>query len=122
MKYSLIFMTAVIAICGQIFLKKGLTKFAGLNPKSFFLNLHKILFDPIIMTALACYIFGMLAYLFLLSKSEVIKLYPVYTACVISGIVLLGVWKLKEPLSWQVLIGLTFIVTGVFLVEKFGTP
>ena len=121
-KYSILLIIALIGISGQILLKKGLTQFVGLDIKTFFLNLHKILFNPIILTALACYVLGLLAYLFLLSKFELTKLYPVYTACVISGIVLLGSWKLKEPVSWQELIGIAFIVIGVFIVEKFGTP
>ena len=119
-KYGIILFVSLVGISGQILLKKGLAPFSGLNANQFLFSLHKVLFSPIILMALSCYVVGMLAYLFLLSKVELTSVYPIYTAFIVMGVTIAGSWGLKETVSWPEIGGILLIITGVFIVEKFG--
>jgi multidrug transporter EmrE-like cation transporter len=119
-KYSLIFFVSAIGISGQILLKKGLRSFSDLELSSFLLKISVIVFQPVILLALLCYVIGIIAYLFLLSKVELTSVYPICTSLTFGGITFFGWLLLNEPLSWPKISGIILIIIGIFLIERFG--
>jgi len=103
-----------------VLLKKGLSSFGNLQFNSFFSKILTILFQPVIILALSCYIVGMIAYIFLLSRLELTYVYPICTSLIFGGITFLGWLILNEALSWPKLLGIIFIIIGIFLIERFG--
>jgi len=119
-KYALIFFVSAIGVTGQLLLKKGLGSFSGLQFNSFLMKIFSIITQPLIIIALSCYVIGMVAYLFLISKIEVSSVYPICSSLTFGGITLFGWLLLSESLGWQKILGIMFIIVGIFLIDRMG--
>ena len=111
---------ATIGISGQILLKKGLASFSHLQFNSFLSKIFTIVFEPFVLLALFCYAVGMVGYLFLLSKIELTSIYPICTSLTFGGITFFGWLLLNEAMSWPKVLGIILIITGIFLIDRFG--
>ena len=119
-KYAFIFFVSAIGVTGQLLLKKGLGSFNGLQFNSFLMKIFSIITQPLIIIALSCYVIGMVAYLFLISKIEVSSVYPICSSLTFGGITLFGWLLLSESLGWHKILGITFIIIGIFLIDRMG--
>ena len=119
-KYALIFFVSAIGVTGQLLLKKGLGSFSGLQFNSFLMKIFSIITQPLIIIALSCYVIGMVAYLFLISKIEVSSVYPICSSLTFGGITLFGWLLLSESLGWHKILGIMFIIVGIFLIDRMG--
>ena len=119
-KYCLIIFVSAVGVTGQLLLRKGLGSYNNLQLDSFLTKIFSIVFQPIVITALSCYAFGLVAYLFLLSKLEITSVYPITTSLTFGGITLFGYLLLGESLTWVKITGIIFIVIGIILIDRFG--
>ena len=99
-KYSLIIFVSAVGATGQLLLRKGLSSFNHLQFDNYLMTLVKIIFQPVILIALFCYGFGLIAYMFLVSKIQVTAVYPITTSLTFGGITLFGYFLLGESLTW----------------------
>ena len=112
----------VIAVCtgafAQTMMKLGTRQVGTFGETPFFAYLFKLLTTPLILFAIASYGFGVIFYMFMLSRLDLSFLYPVMTAL---GLVLTTVVSsalLGEEVSLVRLGGIALMVMGVFLVSK----
>ena len=120
LKYSLIVFISAIGVTGQLLLRKGLETYSNVEVTSFFSKLFSIILQPVVLVALFCYGFGLIAYLFLLSKLEITAIYPITTSLTFGGITLFGYFLLGESLNAAKVIGIVLIVVGIIMIDRLG--
>ncbi|MFC1509225.1 hypothetical protein ACFL60_06020 [Candidatus Omnitrophota bacterium] len=119
-KYSLIVFVSAVGVTGQLLLRKGLSSFNNLQFDNYLIMLVKIIFQPVIILALFCYGFGLIAYMFLVSKIQVTAVYPITTSLTFGGITLFGYFLLGESLTLAKIAGIILIIIGIVLIDRFG--
>lgn len=67
-----------------------------------------------------CYITSFLLYLFLVSKFDLTKIYPVTTGAIFIGIMVASVIFLNESVHWQQILGSVLILAGIILLACFS--
>jgi multidrug transporter EmrE-like cation transporter len=119
-KYTFVLFVSAVGVTGQLLLRKGLSKYNDIQFEGFITKLISIVFQPVVILALFCYGFGLIAYLFLLSKLEITSVYPITTSLTFGGITMFGYFLLGESLTWPKIVGIVLIVTGIILIDRFG--
>ena len=119
-KYCLILLVSGVGVTGQLLLRKGLSSFNHLQFDGFMIKLFTIISQPLILVALFCYGFGLIAYLFLLSKLELTSVYPITTSLTFGGITLFGYFLLGESLTVPKITGIVLIVIGIIMIDRFS--
>ena len=119
-KYCLILIVSGVGVTGQLLLRKGLSSFNHLQFDGFIIKLFLIISQPLILVALFCYGFGLIAYLFLLSKLELTSVYPIATSLTFGGITLFGYFLLGESLTAPKITGIVLIVIGIIMIDRFS--
>ena len=99
----------------QLFLKKGAEI---LNDPNILENLFfKVILNHFILAGLACYAVSILLWIYALSKVDVSAAYPMISIGFIINVI--AAWYLfGEPLGVVKLIGVFFIIVGVFLISR----
>ena len=120
LKYSLIVFVSAVGVTGQLLLKKGLSSFNNLQFDNYLMTLIKIFFQPVILCALCCYGFGLIAYMFLVSKFQISAVYPITTSLTFGGITMFGYFLLGESLTLAKIAGIILIILGIVLIDRFG--
>lgn len=114
MKYILLLVSMSLAVVGQFLLKKGVI----LSTLTFNItSIIKTLFSPLILLGFTLYGISSIIWLFILQKFPLSVAYPALSFTYVV-IVALSVLLLKEPFTSYKLIGIIFIVFGVFLIFK----
>jgi len=119
-KYSLMLIVSGVGVTGQLLLRKGLSSFNNLQFDGFLIKFFSILFQPLILVAFFCYAFGLIAYLFLLSKLEITSVYPITTSLTFGGITLFGYFLLGESLTLPKITGIVLIVIGIIMIDRLS--
>ena len=80
-------------------------------------------FTKIIPTAIAatCYLTALYCLTHVLHKIPIAIVYATWSGLGIFTIAIFGYFFFKQSLSWQVILGLFFIVVGVVLVNTFSS-
>lgn len=120
MGYLYIFGTILFTVYGQIILKWRIVKYGVMPPefldKLYFLS--KLLFDPYIFSGFFAAFVSSFFWMAAMTKFDVSHAYPI----IVGGLAILtsffAVVFLKEPISILKIMGLLFIVTGVYFLSK----
>lgn len=118
MKFISLSIVVIIAVLGQISLKKGLSGLQHHALSDFLGGLVGTLSNPFIVLALCCYGLGLFFYLFLLSRYHLTNIYPITSGLTLASITFFGVLFLKEPLTLSKLMGIVLIAVGVLFLER----
>lgn len=112
----------VIAVCAgafaQTMMKLGTRQLGAFGETPFLEYAFKLLTTPLILLAIASYGFGVIFYMFMLSRLDLSFLYPVMTALGLVLTTLVSATLLREEVSWVRLGGIALMVAGVFLVSR----
>jgi multidrug transporter EmrE-like cation transporter len=107
-------------VAGQILLKLGMRNSGGFtldNVTQDPLSLVRILLNPFVFTGMVFYVVNVFLWFDVITKANLSYVYPflslAYAAVVIASAVILG-----EQLTWQRMIGVAVIITGVFIVSQ----
>ena len=119
-KYTFVLFVSAVGVTGQLLLRKGLSTYSHIQFEGFITRLFSIVLQPVVILALFCYGFGLIAYLFLLSKLEITSVYPITTSLTFGGITMFGYFLLGETLTWPKFVGIILIVIGITLIDRFG--
>ena len=114
MKYVLLASSMLLAILGQFFLKKGVLA-STLTPS--IESILKTLLSPLILLGLIIYGASAIIWLFVLQRFPLSVAYPALSLTYIV-VVAISVVLLKEPVTPSKVVGLLFIVIGVYFLFK----
>ncbi len=112
----------VIAVCtgafAQTMIKLGTRQVGAFGETPFFEYLFKLITTPLILLAIVSYSFGVIFYMFMLSRLDLSFLYPVMTALGLVLTTVVSATLLREEVSLVRLGGIALMVAGVFLVSR----
>ena len=102
----------------QTLMKLGTRQVGSFGGLPFFQYLLRLLTTPLILAAIASYGFGVIFYMFMLSRLDLSFLYPVMTALGLVFTSIISALLLGEQLSPLRLGGIALMVAAVFLVSR----
>lgn len=114
-EFSLLLMSVLISVAGQLFLKTGALKLGKVHAGNILSHILSMITIPEIVLGITCYGIGAIAYILVLTRVNLSIAGPAVSVGYIFS-VLIGYFILKEPISLTRLFGLGFIVLGVILV------
>jgi multidrug transporter EmrE-like cation transporter len=117
-KWAGIVIAVFTGAVAQTLMKLGTRQVGSFGGMPFFQYLFKLLTTPLILAAIASYGFGVIFYMFMLSRLDLSFLYPVMTALGLVFTSIISTVLLDEQLSLLRLGGIALMVGGVFLVSR----
>ena len=117
-KWTGIVIAVLTGTVAQTLMKLGTRQVGSFGGLPFFQYLFKLLTSPLILLAIASYGFGVIFYMFMLSRLDLGFLYPVMTALGLVFTSIISSAVLGEQLSLLRLGGIGLMVAGVFLVSR----
>lgn len=113
--FFVIFVSVGLNASATLFIKKGAEV---LNDPDILQNVFfKVFLNSFILTGLACYAISILLWIYALSKVDVSIAYPMISVGFIINVI--AAWYLfGEPLGVLKLIGIFFIIIGVFFISR----
>ena len=115
MIYLLAFISILLGAVAQYFLKMGMTNWALKGSVSEMLRL--LFHNYYLWSGILCYGVSMLFWLYVLSRMELSKAYPMVSLGYVITL-LIGYFLLNEPLSYPKVIGIVLIVAGVCFIAR----
>lgn len=112
MIYILLFINVIMLVSGQVLWKIGI---GSVNFKFSLHDILKIVFNPYIVGGGVIYVFATVIWIYILSKTELSRVYPLQSLCYVVGIIA-GVLIFKECFTLGKGIGVIFIIIGAFIV------
>lgn len=117
-KWAGILVSVLTGAVAQTLMKYGTRQVGAFGDTLFFEYLLKLLFSPLILLAIASYGFGVVFYMFMLSRLDLSFLYPVMTALGLVMATIVSATLFHEQISLVRLGGIVVVVIGVFLVSQ----
>lgn len=111
----LLLLSVLASVGGQLFLKMGALKLGKVQVSNALTHIFSIMTIPELVIGLACYGFGAIAYIMLLTRVNLSIAGPSVSLVYVFS-VLLGFFFFKEAIPINRLVGLGCIISGVILV------
>lgn len=121
MGYIYILGTLLFTVYGQLILKWRLSGLSFQLPEGVLnklISLLKIIIDPYILSGFASGFLASLFWIAAMTKFEITKAYP-FMSLAPALVFLFGITMLGEEFTWGKVIGLAFIVLGVYITVEF---
>ena len=119
MGYFYIFATIFFTVYGQIVLKWRINTVGtlpeGLTDKIIFL--FKLLFDPWIFSGFLAAFIASFFWMATMTKFDISYAYPFMSGAFVL-VFLLSVFLFQEPISWQKVVGLLLIISGIIITSR----
>jgi undecaprenyl phosphate-alpha-L-ara4N flippase subunit ArnF len=119
--YLYVACTLLLTVYGQLILKWRLNNLSFQLPEGIYyklISLLKLIFDPFVFSGFVSAFFASLFWMAAMTKFEISKAYP-FMSLAPSIVFLFGVAMLGEEFTWGKLIGLAFIMIGIFITVNF---
>ena len=120
MGYFYIFGTIFFTVYGQLILKWRISALGSSLPNDFLdkiLFLFKLVFDPFIFSGFASAFIASFFWMATMTKFELSYAYPFMSGAFVL-VFILSVFLFQETVTWQKLLGLSFIVLGIFISSR----
>ena len=117
-KWTGIVIAVLTGAFAQTMMKLGTRQLGAFGEMPFFTYLFKLLTTPLILFAIASYGFGVIFYMFMLSRLDLSFLYPVMTALGLILTTAISATLLGERVFLVRLAGIALMVVGVFFVSR----
>jgi len=114
-EFALLFVAILTSGSGQFFLKAGALKLGKVTAENAVSHVLGILTTPELMTGLVCYGIGAVLYILVLTRVKLSVAAPSASIMYIFSVIL-GYFLFQEPITFNRLVGIAFIVCGVILV------
>lgn len=112
MNYLLLFINIIMLVSGQVLWKIGVSRmYFQLSAK----GIIEAIFNPYILCGGIMYAFATMIWLYLLSKNDLSKIYPLQSLCYVFG-AMAGVIFFKECFTLNKIFSLIFILAGAGLI------
>ena len=117
--YFYIVTTIVFTVYGQMILKWRISSFSSLPAGSVdkLKFLISLLFDPIIFSGFLAAFLASLAWMAAMTKFDLSHAYP-FMSINFVVVLLLSIWLLNEPMTFQKLLGIGLIVLGTAVAAR----
>lgn len=119
MAYLYILGTVFFTVYGQLILKWRIVKYGALpellSDKVIFIL--KALCDPFIFSGLASAFIASLFWMAAMTKFDVSYAYPFMSGAFVLVLIFSALF-FQEPVSWQKIVGLIFIITGIVITSS----
>lgn len=112
MIYVLLFINIIMLVCGQVLWKVGIGKSDFTFSAKGIINM---ITNPYILGGGIIYVFATVIWIYILSKEELSRVYPLQSLCYVVG-TLAGVLIFKEYFTFNKGLGLVFIIIGAFVI------
>lgn len=112
----LLIINVVIGSVAQVFLKDSLTSFNKTTKLDFAL-LIGIITNYKLVLALSMYVISMILYLYLLSISNLGRLFSIYVSAGIIVVYILDITYFKTPVKSTSLVGIAMIIIGIVVMR-----
>ncbi len=111
---ALIITSVLLSVTAQLVLKTGMNAYGQIN-----IGIDMILavFHPLVLVGLITYFISAVLWIMALSKIEVSYAYP-FAALGYVVITFLSWLLLNEVITWLRIVGISVIITGVYVVSK----
>lgn len=113
----LIFINIFLVVIGQFLLKKGMNLIGGFEAGSWLVFFTKVFTSAWVLIGLSIYIVGSLLWFIVLSKVDLSFAYPLISLSYIL-VFIVSVLFLGESFSLLRLLGVGFIMLGVFFISR----
>lgn len=114
MKYILLFLYAVLSVSGVVLFKIGSTVTLSIAVSR---NVFSMQISWLSVLGLSCYVISFLMYMWMVSKNNISYLVPVASGIVYILTMLSSVLVLKEQVGKGQLLGISFILIGLLLMN-----
>ena len=114
MIYILLGINILLLATGQILWKLGTMK---VSFTASFKGIMELIFNPYILGGGGLYVVAIVLWLYILSKAELSKVYPIQSLCYVLG-TMAGVFIFNEKFTTNKFLGLSFIILGAFFIAK----
>ncbi|MFH1894761.1 MAG: EamA family transporter [Patescibacteria group bacterium] len=118
--FLLLGFSILATVSAQLLLKKGMMEIGQLNfsPTNLLNLIGQIFHNIYLLSGLASFGLSFFSWLFILSKLQLNIAYPIITSLNFC-LIIFGSWFLfKEQISFYQILGIGFIVLGIFLLLK----
>ena len=120
MGYFYIFSTILFTVYGQLILKWRMSTIGIILPNEFLdkvIFLFKLVFDPFIFSGFASAFIASFFWMAAMTKFELSYAYPFMSGAFVL-VFILSVLFFNEIVTWQKILGLAFIVIGIFISSR----
>lgn len=117
MVYLVAFLSIALSAIAQYFLKIGVGQLSWLTTTSFRQKIDSLVTNWPLIGGVGCYVLSMIFWLYVLSKMEMSKAYPLVSIGYIFTL-LIGHFLLGESVSLFKVVGIVLIVLGVFFITR----
>ena len=117
MVYIIALFSILCSAFAQFFLKMGVQRLSVSTDNGFWLIARKVIADWPLLCGIGCYIVSMLFWLYVLSKMEMSRAYPLVSIGYVFTLII-GWFFLGESVTVGKLLGIFFIMVGVFFVSR----
>lgn len=117
-KWTGIVVAVLTGAFAQTMMKLGTRQLGAFGETPFFTYLFRLLTSPLILFAIASYGFGVVFYMFMLSRLDLSFLYPVMTALGLILATVISATLFREHISVARLGGVALMIVGVFVVSQ----
>ncbi|MCI6277092.1 MAG: EamA family transporter [Clostridium sp.] len=114
MIYGLLGINIILLATGQVLWKLGTMK---VSFTASFKGIMELIFNPYILGGGLLYIVATGLWLYILSKAELSKVYPMQSLCYVLG-TMAGVFVFNERFTVNKFLGLGLIILGAFFIAK----
>jgi drug/metabolite transporter (DMT)-like permease len=117
--YVYIVATILLTVYGQLILKWRVTLFGAL-PEEFFGKakfIFSLFMDPYIISGFLAGFLASITWMAAMSKFDLSHAYPFMSMNFVIVLVL-GAWVLSEPMTFQKILGVSFIVVGTVIAAR----
>src|SRR3989338_63612 len=117
--YALLLVSVTFNVTANILLKTGVIKTGGISSDAtdIITNVLKVAVSPYIVTGLTLYGLSFLIWLRVLSFNDLSRSYPIFSTIVFLMTTIGSVIFLKEHVSIIRIVGIAFMLTGIFIVS-----
>lgn len=119
MKYLYVYFTIIFAVISQLIVKWRMTHFGQLPEKNIdklFFLIHSLV-DPFIIISIILTLLSGLCWMAAMTKLDISSAYPFMSLSFILILILSSVF-FNEPISEYKIVGLFFIIIGIFFSSK----
>lgn len=119
MGYLYIFGTILFTVYGQLMLKWRIEKFGSLPPAAMdkVIFLLKLLLDPLVLSGFFSAFVASIFWMGAMTKFDISYAYPFMSLSFVL-VFLLSVLLFHEPVTVQKVVGMVFIITGIFITSQ----
>jgi multidrug transporter EmrE-like cation transporter len=114
--YAVILVSVTLAAIGQVAWKLGMNQ-TGQSTATNFAAVMTVLLNPYILLGFVLYGLGTIFWLIALSKKDLSFVYPFISLTYMLVLILSNV-ILKESIGINKLVGIMFIITGLFIIAR----